>query len=86
MPATVMYTMRRLKNRPRIAPGTRSPIHAVHALFPITPKTAAIATTPTKTCSAVPADTLTKGSAIMGSQTSRAAPIPATATALGPNA
>jgi len=49
VPAIVMYTVRRLKNRPRIALGTSSPIHAVHALLPTTPKTAASATTATKT-------------------------------------
>jgi len=69
-----------------MALGTSSPIHAVHALFPMTPKIAASATTATKTRSAVGADHGMNGSAIIGSHTSRDAAIAVTATILGPNA
>src|SRR3989442_8349288 len=67
-----------------MAPGTSSPIHAVHALFPITPNTAASATTPTRTWRAVPAGNSTNGNATIGSQSSREAPIAAIETSYGP--
>src|SRR5205809_1933532 len=84
VPTSVMQTVRRLKKRPRILPGTRSPIHAVQALLPRTPRIAAAATTTTKSWSFVSVVSRTNGSTTMGSQMSRAAPIVMTATTLGP--
>src|SRR4029453_13749467 len=43
-PAIVKHIVRRPKKRPRTDAGTRSPIQAIHALLPITARTAVAAT------------------------------------------
>src|SRR3989442_10270702 len=43
-PAIVKNIVRRPKKRPRTEAGTRSPIHAIHALLPITARTEVAAT------------------------------------------
>jgi hypothetical protein len=75
---------RRLKNRPRIAPGTRSPIHAVHALLPTTPRMLATVTTMTNVASAATSESPRNGTASIGSHTSREVPMEATASGLAP--
>jgi len=76
--------MRRPKNRPRIVPGIRSPIHAVQALPPMTPRIVATVTMATNAVSAVPGVRWTKGTAINGSHIMREAPTAAMARRLAP--
>lgn len=84
VPAMFRYTMRRPKKRPRIAPGMRSPIHAVHALPPMTPRIVASVTIATNAARAVAGGSWTKGTAIRGSHTRREAPTAAMASRLAP--
>ena len=83
-PASVRNIVRRPKKRPRTEAGTRSLIHAIHALLPMTARTVVTATRVMKKRRRVASPRDRKGKATSGKYTSRDAPMAATASRLRP--
>src|SRR5262249_35109321 len=83
-PASVRNIVRRPKKRPRTEAGTRSLIHAIHALLPMTARTAVTATSVMKSRRRVASPRERKGKATSGRYTRRDAPMAATASGLRP--
>src|SRR6185436_4815771 len=83
-PATVRNIVRRPKKRPRTEAGTRSPIHAIQALLPITARTAVTAMSAMNSWRRVASLTGRYGKATRGRYTSREAPTAATASRFRP--
>src|SRR4029450_5974863 len=78
-PAIVKNIVRRQKKRPRTEAGTRSPIHTIHALLPITARTAVTATSAMNNWRRVASLSGRYGKATRGRHTSLEAPTGGTA-------